>query len=47
MDNNITKERMNELKDVMAKSLLDENEEILGEDVVEDAKTIIDKAKTE
>ena len=40
-------ERMNELIDVMAKSLLDENEEILGEDVVEDAKTIIDKEKTE
>ena len=40
-------ERMNELIDVMAQSLLDENEEILGEDVVEDAKKIIEKKKSE
>ena len=29
----------------MAKNLLDENEEILGEDVVEEAKKIVDKQK--
>ena len=40
-------ERMNELIDVMAQSLLDENEEILGEDIVEDAKKIIEKKKSE
>ena len=40
-------ERMNELIDVMAQSLLDENEEILGEDVVEDAKKIIENKKSE
>ena len=36
-------ERMNELIDEMAKNLLDENEQILGEDVVEEAKKIVDK----
>ena len=36
-------ERMNQLIDEMAKDLLDENEQILGEDVVEDAKEIINK----
>ena len=35
-------EQMNELIDVVAKNLLDENEEILGTDVVEDAKELID-----
>ena len=38
-------ERMNELIDEMAKDLLDENEEILGEDVVEEAKKIVDQQK--
>lgn len=36
-------ERMSELIDNMAKDLLDENEQILGEDVVEDAKEIINQ----
>ena len=35
-------EQMDELIDVVAKNLLDENEEILGTDVVEDAKELID-----
>ena len=39
-------ERMSQLIDEMAKNLLDENEEILGEDVVEDAKKIIDKKQS-
>lgn len=39
-------ERMNELIDIMAKSLLEDNEEMLGADVVEDAKKIIDKEKS-
>ena len=39
-------ERMSELIDNMAKDLLDENEQILGEDVVEDAKKIINKKQT-
>lgn len=38
-------ERMNQLIDEVAKDLLDENEQILGEDVVNDAKKIIDKKK--
>ncbi len=38
-------ERMNQLINEMAKDLLDENEQILGEDVVKDAKKIIDKKK--
>lgn len=38
-------ERMNQLIDEVAKDLLDENEQILGEDVVKDAKKIIDKKK--
>ena len=38
-------ERMNQMIDEMAKNLLDENEEILGEDVVEEAKKIVDKQK--
>lgn len=38
--------RMNELIDEMAKELLDENEEILGSDVIDEAKKIIDKDKT-
>ncbi len=38
-------ERMNELIHEMAKELLDENEQLLGEDVVEDAKKIIDERK--
>ena len=38
-------ERMNQLIDEMAKNLLDENEEILGEDVVEEAKKIVDQKK--
>lgn len=38
-------ERMNQLIDNMAKDLLDENEEILGEDVVEEAKKIVDQKK--
>lgn len=38
--------RMNELIDEMAKELLDENEEILGSDVIDEAKKIIEKDKT-
>ncbi len=38
-------ERMSQLIDNMAKDLLDENEEILGEDVVEEAKKIVDQKK--
>ena len=34
---------MNELIDEMAKDLLDENEELLGSDIVKDAKEIIDQ----
>ena len=36
---------MDQLIQDMAKNLLDENEEILGEDVVEEAKKIVDKKK--
>ena len=36
-------QRMNELIDEMAKDLLDENEELLGSDIVKDAKEIIDQ----
>ena len=36
-------ERMNQLIDNMAKSLLDENEQLLGEDVVKEAKEIINQ----
>ena len=36
-------ERMNQLIDEMAKDLLDENEQILGEDVVEEAKKIVEQ----
>ena len=39
-------ERMNQLIDEMAKNLLDENEQILGEDVVEEAKKIVSQKKT-
>ena len=39
-------ERMSELIDSMAKDLLDENEQILGEDVVKDAKEIINQKQT-
>ena len=39
-------ERMNQLIDEMAKDLLDENEQILGEDVVEEAKKIVNQKKT-
>ena len=39
-------ERMSQLIDEMAKDLLDENEEILGEDVVTDAKKIINKKQS-
>ena len=39
-------ERMNQLIDEMAKDLLDENEEILGTEVVEEAKKLVDKKKT-
>ena len=39
-------ERMSQLIDEMAKNLLDENEEILGEDVVEKIKKIIDKKQS-
>lgn len=39
-------ERMNQLIDEMAKDLLDENEQIIGEDVVEEAKKIVDSRKT-
>ena len=39
-------ERMDQLIDEMAKNLLDENEEILGEDVVEEAKKIVDEKKS-
>ena len=38
-------ERMNQLIDEMAKDLLDENEQILGEDVVEEAKKIVEQKK--
>lgn len=38
-------ERMNQLIDEMAKNLLDENEQILGEDVVEEAKKIVNQKK--
>lgn len=38
-------ERMDQLIKDMAKDLLDENEEILGEDVVEEAKKIVDQQK--
>ena len=38
-------ERMDQLIQDMAKNLLDENEEILGEDVVEEAKKLVDKKK--
>lgn len=38
-------ERMNQLIDEMAKDLLDENEQILGEDVVEEAKKIVNTKK--
>ena len=36
-------QRMNELIDEMAKDLLDENEQLLGSDIVKDAKEIIDQ----
>lgn len=39
-------ERMDQLIDEMAKNLLDENEQILGEDVVEEAKKIVSQKKT-
>lgn len=39
-------ERMNQLIDEMAQNLLDENEQILGEDVVEEAKKIVSQKKT-
>ena len=40
-------QRMNELIDAVAKSILDENQEILGEEVVEDAKKRINQKKSE
>ena len=40
-------QRMNELIDEMAKDLLDENEELLGSDIVKDAKEIIDQKTKE
>lgn len=40
-------QRMNELINAVAKSILDENQEILGEEVVEDAKKRIDQKKSE
>lgn len=39
-------ERMDQLIDEMAKNLLDDNEQILGEDVVEEAKKIVSQKKT-
>lgn len=38
-------EKMDQLIKDMAKNLLNENEEILGEDVVEEAKKLVDKKK--
>ena len=40
-------QRMNELIDEMAKDLLDENEQLLGSDIVKDAKEIIDQKTKE
>lgn len=39
-------ERMDQLIDEMAQNLLDENEQLLGEDVVEEAKKIVSQKKT-